>query len=661
MKIKIIKKMKEEEKMRDKIQQMAAKPWLRLLLAFFFILAVGILVEILYNLPIHKQEDYNYLDSSQIEADGFQLEDGIYVSQKAGAKLTLTFDTEFVDKLYYQYSCEGQLYTEIEVGDYSEENSSKARKFTDKNIASAGTSTVNIHRETNKITLTMPDNVEHVNIQAIAINNTGNFSLGRFLFSCIAAALFLMIASLIYKKRQEKEPKAEWIFLTIAFSVGLLMIITLPTHKVGMDEEIHFGRAYYLFDMFSGKDTVTVTPAMNDLITVSLNNWPEDIPQSEEEASQEGAYWNSLLSWDSQSQDLAEYQQNNYSFHLYSFCYLNQAVMIKAGQLLHLPFTDIYRLGRLGNLLLYCLVIFFAIRHIPYGKRIMMVLALSPLGMFSAVTYTYDTTVIAFTFLGLAYLLPELIDDGGHLTKKNALIFVLAFLIASLPKPVYIPMILMALLIPESRFANRKQAAIFKGVIFVAFLLMLSTFALEPIFNANQAGDSRGGDTGVGRQLRYIFSHPFTYAKLLIQNVWERFMSFTFGYQGLGRMGHLEGNQEMVAPGILLACVALTDHRKEQLRDLKPLQRISGILCCGIILALITTAMYLSFTPVRADIIRGVQGRYYLPVTILGLLALRPAFIENHLNKRQDLALVSGASAAILLINVYTCIIRWTF
>ena len=77
---------------------------------------------------------------------------------------------------------------------------------------------------------------------------------------------------------------------------------------------------------------------------------------------------------------------------LYTFSYLPQALMIQLGRFLHLPFTWIYQLGRLGNLILYCGVIFLAIRKIPFGKRIMMVLALMPTAMFSAVTYTYDTT-----------------------------------------------------------------------------------------------------------------------------------------------------------------------------------------------------------------------------------------------------------------------------
>ena len=46
-----------------------------------------------------------------------------------------------------------------------------------------------------------------------------------------------------------------------------------------------------------------------------------------------------------------------------------------------------------------------------------------PTAMFSAVTYTYDATVTAFTFLGIAYLLPELADRDRHVSYKNCAVF----------------------------------------------------------------------------------------------------------------------------------------------------------------------------------------------------------------------------------------------
>ncbi|MGI6010596.1 MAG: DUF2142 domain-containing protein [Ruminococcus sp.] len=630
---------------------------IRLLLQLCLVAAVGALAEFMYNLPVKKEKDYQYLEESQIETEGFKLQDGVYVSTKGGASLTLEFEEQYVDKLYYEFEYEGQLHATIYVGDYQKEDSSDSRLIEDHNNHLAGSSTVNIRHKTDKIIIQMPEDAEHVNIRAVALNNTGNYSLGRFLFVCTAAGMVLLVYHLFHNSRFWKP---ERIFLVIAASVGGLLIITLPAHKVGMDEEIHFGRAYYLFDTFAGKDTVTVPPLMNDLITASMNNWPGSIPQSEEEQKEEDQFWNTHLSWAS-SNPSTEYQQENYKVQLYSFSYIPQAVMIQIGRLLHLDFTAIYRLGRLGNLLLYCGVIYLAIRKIPFGKRLMMVMALMPTAMFSAVTYTYDTTVTAFTFLGIAYLVPELLDDGKKISWKNCVIFVLSFVIASLPKPVYIPMLLLALFIPSSRFSSKKAHRLFQVGIGAVFLMMLSTFALEPLLNANQAGDARGGDTSVGRQLRYIFAHPFAYVGLLLSSLREKFFSFTFGYEALGQMGHLKGNEEMISAAMMTAGVVLTDKREGEEQDMSLLQKGGALILCFVTLCLIWTALYLSFTPVGADTIRGVQGRYYLPVTMMGLLALRTKVVVNRMSGRIDQALVTALSVLLLLTCVYGSVICNTF
>ena len=191
----------------------------------------------------------------------------------------------------------------------------RAEKIADDNNHMFTSSTVNIRNTTDKITIRMPKEAEHVNIRAVAINNTENYSAGRFLFHCAAAGLILLVLFLLHGGKQLKP---ERIFLTVSLCVGSLLILLLPVHKVGLDEEIHFGRAYYLFDTLLGRETITVTPAMNDLIQTSMNNWPYSIPQSEEEYKQEEAFWNSNLSWDSQKPS-DDNQQNNYGFQMYSF------------------------------------------------------------------------------------------------------------------------------------------------------------------------------------------------------------------------------------------------------------------------------------------------------------------------------------------------------
>ena len=76
---------------------------------------------------------------------------------------------------------------------------------------------------------------------------------------------------------------------------------------------------------------------------------------------------------------------------------------------------------------------------------------------------------------------------------------------------------------------------------------------------------------------------------------------------------------------------------------------------------LVWTALYLSFTPVGADVIRGVQGRYYLPVTMMGLLAVRTIALRNCLPRRIDLTVVTALSVFLLLCAMYTGVICNTF
>lgn len=140
--------------------RMQASKKRRFVIAFLaqlcLVLATGAATEFLYNLPLKKEQDYQYLEESQIQTDGFKLTDGVYVSEEGGASLTLTFPKQYVDKLYYEFDYEGQLYATVYVGDYSKEDSSPDRKIEDHNNHLSNSSTVNIRCKTDRITIRMP-------------------------------------------------------------------------------------------------------------------------------------------------------------------------------------------------------------------------------------------------------------------------------------------------------------------------------------------------------------------------------------------------------------------------------------------------------------------------------------------------------------------------
>ena len=83
--------------------------------------------------------------------------------------------------------------------------------------------------------------------------------------------------------------------------------------------------------------------------------------------------------------------------------YIPQAIFIRLGMILNLSFSTMYAVGKLGNLLLYIFVMFWAIHMAQTKKMFLSFLAVTPTALYLASSYTYDTVV--FSFLTLACVL----------------------------------------------------------------------------------------------------------------------------------------------------------------------------------------------------------------------------------------------------------------
>ena len=176
--------------------------------------------------------------------------------------------------------------------------------------------------------------------------------------------------------------------------------------KVGWDEEINpFNRAYTL----PITRTAKLTPTLHEYTAVSLTNWHYNLPQSKEEKVELFGSLDTLADYRSPEAIEISNQTKPYQF-LQSALY-PQALGIKAkSELLHLNFGYVYMLGRWCNLLAYAVIMYFAIKKLPIGKRLMAAIGLMPTPIFLASTYSYDAMIIAGITFGFAYLLAELLD-----------------------------------------------------------------------------------------------------------------------------------------------------------------------------------------------------------------------------------------------------------
>ena len=155
-------------------------------------------------------------------------------------------------------------------------------------------------------------------------------------------------------------------------------------------------------------------------------------------------------------------------------------------------------------------------------------------------------------------------------------------------------------------------------MVIVACILLMLTF-LIPTAGNTMASDVRGGDTDVGRQLQMILAHPWSYIQILFENISKTFNSYVMGIESISTMAY-EGVFEfyMLVTALILG-VACTEPRKTMNGMTKKSMNIFKIIILPLVagvMALIWTALYLAFTEVGEVMIKGVQGRYYIPLLL---------------------------------------------
>ncbi|MGI6071166.1 MAG: DUF2142 domain-containing protein [Blautia sp.] len=629
-------------------------PWKQILLGILIALLAGGLGEVIFNwnsLTNPNKQGSVQIDHQSIKVSGGEWKDGRF--QSKGGKMTLRFALphQYVNKLHYVYRSPG-LNMDAEVIVHTEGPMGQEQKETYESKVSIlrSVSVVRIDSVVDEVEIRFRAPTEGLLVEMVGISDAYSVSKMRFLFLAAAAVLIYLLVLC----RESLKFRLERVFLLLALPVGLLMILGLSPREAGWDEHIHFYRAYSLMYDIMGKDTMPVTDSMYTYMTTGMANQPFYFPRSQEENAQEREYGEK--GWHVDSGGTKVYQETN-GLHLYSVAYLPQTLFLALGLLFHVPFWLLVAMGRAGNLIFYCLLCYLAIRHMKRGKGLVTVIALLPTSVFLAATFSYDAFINGCILLGMAYLFTEVAEKDRPVSMKNLAVFAVFLVLGSLPKAVYIPLILLGFLLPAKRFENPKAAKIFKGVLILLMLLLMATFVMPVAGGGEVAGDPRGGDTSATRQLALIFSHPLGYASLALSSIWENLMGFLFGQSVAGNLAYRGALTwgAWVCPFVVFAI--FTGEFNEDGKGLGKWQRLfTGILVFGVI-GLIWTALYLSFTPVGASVINGVQARYYIPLLLPAYLALQCAGIRNKMPVLVYHRILMGGSLLFLLDALWTGVI----
>ena len=651
--------MKFSSTMIQNVKQNIRLKWKRCAAAVLFVCILGIAAELLCSFPSLRANVGNVqIPMEAVTYDGFtENEDGLLFDGQQGT-IRIPLGGAYVDKFRYTYTYDALLNLTARVGVYNEYGEFKEREIeniVDKNSKVLHSSYLRIGGRVEYVELSVSKDMlfepglSYLNYDSYKLTFTGFETFKSslinpyrlFFFWCAAG-----IAVYLFLTRELLGRRIETGFLVIALCAGTLLSLSLPANKVSWDEEVHFEQAFWLANY---RKPVLLSPTIFQEFSAGVDTWPYNQPDTIEEQRDfdkyldtTGDYRNGEILW---SADLNKSTMTGY---------VGSAVFLKAGQLLHMPFSTLFKFGRLGNLLVYCVIMYFAIKKTPVGKGIMAFLGLMPETLMLAGVYSYDPTVTAFLYLAFAYILHAILTPDKKLSWKEYAVILLAFFWGCRIKAVYAPLLLIGLLIPADHFRNKKEMQLMKGGFLLLFAFLIASFILPVLIAPRSTGDIRGEATSEVGQMAYVLGQPFAYATVLLKNILVTLASYVIGESSLGLMGH---QGAVPFPWLIYtasAAVILTNGQSSCGKRLSGKQKLWIFALTAVTVAFVWTSMYIAFTTPGNTYIDGVQGRYYVPFLFLAWVVLNPKCVTVHLKNSDYYSLVLGTGGAILLAAFYT-------
>lgn len=347
-------------------------------------------------------------------------------------------------------------------------------------------------------------------------------------------------------------------------------------------------------------------------------------------------------------------------FSVGSLNYVVSGLSVCLGQLLGLSEAGKFLFDRAFSAILYLSVSFLAIRWAKRYKRTLVVTALMPVCLFLGVSYSYDISINAFSFLAFALILNEMCTPKEKLSLKNAGLITFSVVFASLSKAVYMPLLALMLLFPRTKFQCKKQHIAYKAGLVLVIVVVFAAFFLPMLSNPEVYTDSRGKDETSVSQLSFILNDFPGFIGMLISNIWNGLFGEML-LEARNYLAYLDFASNAYNMITLLFCfyIYVTDH-DPQLREEypKPLYKWGiGMICLGII-AMTYTVFYVTFTQTGGNVIRGVQFRYFLPLLPFLAVVIQPRGVENHMKKENDYFVILAFCLITNVIRVWQSVLN---
>ncbi|MBQ9983257.1 MAG: DUF2142 domain-containing protein [Lachnospiraceae bacterium] len=427
----------------------------------------------------------------------------------------------------------------------------------------------------------------------------------------VLCGLLLLIAALSYYWIIVRKYTVERFYIPIALLLGLVVQCVIVVHGVP-DEPWHMDTAYKLSnDILFVKDSEQPGVILKRQCDIVMS----DMLANGVESNSYYQLWNHTFE-KPENVELVETAYTDSSNLVPDFIYLPTALGISLGRLLNLSAMLTLQLGRICNLLVFVLLVWLAIKQLPYGKNVMAALGFTPIALQQAASASYDPMITGIAFLFVATVL-KLVECDRYYKRDIALTVILTGLLGLVKSGVYLPIACLLLLVVTKSDVKQKLLSVkkrwyvvgfgcviaFAGIILYKFMPVISSLMLTEIDTTNENSLY---------SLSYVLDNPLQVICLYWNTFIRKGTNHLAGLLG-GKLSWLDVQMSWVFLVIILISVLLlVNVDGDTYRGTKK-GRVFVVASCLVSIFLIMASMLFACTTLGHTYIAGIQGRYYLP------------------------------------------------
>lgn len=530
--------------------------------------------------------------------NNYKYEEDINITNDHLKYLDIYFNVDNVEETFGEYNIEvykdKTKILEKEVN-YNLVKSTGKYRLSTKNIKKGNYKLVIKYKgkETNFTLAYQKNNNEKIQLQYYYLNVK---KCALFYTFIIISTILLVVAFFILEKK--KELSVEKRFLIIAIPIFIAFTILMPMF-IAHDERFHWFRIYEITE--GGL-----------LPEIRNNSTGYEMPD---------AVYTSLPYSNRKYTDVKEglkdkLDKNNKSFisdvtmSVYSpVQYAPHVLGVIVGKLVTDRPVLIAFIGRFFNMIVSIILLYFAIKKMPFGKNIMLLFSIIPIAIEGFTSLSGDGFTICISYLLIAYILNLTKSKQKKLLKKDYAILLSLGTILAFCKLVYIPLVFLLYLLPEKYFKSKKDKIIkitLTCIILLGFNLIWLKLA-NPYLSVYTGGKS-------SYQVKYIFENIIRYVEIFLYSFFTQIKDLISSMYGDTLLwSDYIHNYPLVSISLItmtmITCVCDQTLKKQLSVKSSIIMSVISVAIVG----LIYTSLYVQWTPYANPNIIGVQGRYFLP------------------------------------------------